>query len=137
MAFPPQNLAWLPQWYGSCETAKGCCLTWVLKMDGSLPHFTTSCVNCLCHSPTLCHHPPSESEQDAKVTLAVQFIPHFSELITNYRPTLWSSAQSSWLQIQRARVRYLVLPDFLRSSGSGTGSTQPCEDNWGAIWMEK
>jgi hypothetical protein len=27
--------------------------------------------------------------------------------------------------------------DFLRSSGSGTGSTQPREDNWGATWIEK
>jgi hypothetical protein len=26
---------------------------------------------------------------------------------------------------------------FLRSSGSGTGSTQPREDNWGATWMER
>jgi hypothetical protein len=30
-----------------------------------------------------------------------------------------------------------VLPDFLRSSGSGTGSTQPREDNGGATWMKK
>jgi hypothetical protein len=28
------------------------------------------------------------------------------------------------------RVRFPVLPDFLRSSGSGTGSTQPLEYNW-------
>jgi hypothetical protein len=27
------------------------------------------------------------------------------------------------------RVRFPTLPDFLRSSGSGTGSTQPREDN--------
>jgi hypothetical protein len=27
------------------------------------------------------------------------------------------------------RVRFPALPDFLRSSGSGTGSTQPCEYN--------
>jgi hypothetical protein len=39
-------------------------------------------------------------------------------------PPLWSSGQCSWRQIQR-------------SSGSGTGSTQPREDNWGATWMEK
>jgi hypothetical protein len=39
-------------------------------------------------------------------------------------PPLWSSGQSSWLQIQRS------------SSGSGTGSTQPREDNWRAIGME-
>jgi hypothetical protein len=39
-------------------------------------------------------------------------------------PPLWSSGQSSWLQIHRFRVRFPVLPDFLRSGGSGTGSTQ-------------
>jgi hypothetical protein len=43
----------------------------------------------------------------------------------------------SWLQIQRSRVRFPALSDFLRSSGSGTGSTQPREYNWGATWMEK
>ena len=40
-------------------------------------------------------------------------------------PPLWSSGQSFWLQIQRSRVRSPALPDFLSSSGSGTGSTQP------------
>jgi hypothetical protein len=30
-----------------------------------------------------------------------------------------------------------VRPDFLRSSGSGTGSTQPREYNWGTTWTEK
>ena len=39
----------------------------------------------------------------------------------------WSSGQSFWLQIQRSRVRSPALPDFLSSSGSGTGSTQPRE----------
>jgi hypothetical protein len=42
---------------------------------------------------------------------------------------LWSSGQSFWLQIQGSWVRFPGLPDFLRSSGSGTGSTQPREDN--------
>jgi hypothetical protein len=42
--------------------------------------------------------------------------------------SLWSSGQSSWLQIQRSRVRFSALPHFLRSSGSETGSTQPRED---------
>jgi hypothetical protein len=32
------------------------------------------------------------------------------------------------------RVRFPALPDFLRSSGSGTGSTQPREYNWGVTW---
>ena len=39
-----------------------------------------------------------------------------------YRPPLWSSGQSFWLQIHRSRVRSPALPDFLSSSGSGTGS---------------
>jgi hypothetical protein len=38
--------------------------------------------------------------------------------------------QSFWLQIQRSRVRFPALPDFLRGSGSGTGSTQPREYSW-------
>jgi hypothetical protein len=44
-------------------------------------------------------------------------------------PPMWSSGQSSWLQIQRSLFRFPALPDFLRSSGSGTGSTQPREYN--------
>jgi hypothetical protein len=44
-------------------------------------------------------------------------------------PPLWSSGQSSRLQIQRYRVRFPALPDFLKSCGYGTGSTQPREDN--------
>ena len=46
-----------------------------------------------------------------------------------YLQPLRSSGQSFWLQIQRSRVRFPALPDFLSSSGSGTGSTQPREVN--------
>jgi hypothetical protein len=47
-------------------------------------------------------------------------------------PPLWSSGQSSWLQIRR--------PGFdsrhyqKKGNGSGTGSAQPREYNWGATW---
>jgi hypothetical protein len=51
-------------------------------------------------------------------------------------PPLWASDQSSWLQIQRSRIRFPALPDFLRSSGSGTGFTHPREDNWGTAWKK-
>jgi hypothetical protein len=40
-----------------------------------------------------------------------------------------SSCQSFWLEIQRSRVRFPALPDFLRNSRSGTGSAQPREYN--------
>jgi hypothetical protein len=51
-------------------------------------------------------------------------------------PPLWSSGQSSWLQIQRSRARFPVLPDFLRISVAGTWSAEPLEDNWGATWKD-
>jgi hypothetical protein len=53
----------------------------------------------------------------------------FNDALVTGWPPLWSSGQSFWLQIQR-------LPDFLRSSGSGTGFTQPREDNWEATRKE-
>jgi archaellum component FlaF (FlaF/FlaG flagellin family) len=46
-----------------------------------------------------------------------------------HRPPLWSSGQSFWLHIQRFRVRFPTLQDFLKSMGSGTRFTQPREDN--------
>ena len=62
---------------------------------------------------------------------------NFLPTVVLFGPPLWSSGQSFWLQIQRSGVRFPALPDFLSSSGSGTGSTQPREVNWGATWINK
>jgi hypothetical protein len=43
-------------------------------------------------------------------------------------PPLWSSGQSSWLQTQRSRVRFLLIPDIQSSSECGTGFSQPRGD---------
>jgi hypothetical protein len=61
---------------------------------------------------------------------------HISSSCSELWPPLSSSGHSSWLQIQRSWVRLPALPDFLRSSGSGMGSTQPCEYNWRATWKK-
>jgi hypothetical protein len=53
------------------------------------------------------------------------------------RPPLWSSSQE-FLDIDpEVRFRFPAPPDFLKSSGSGTGSTQPREYNWWATWKKK
>jgi hypothetical protein len=70
-------------------------------------------------------------------SLIILLLTLYGASLNNKRNTVWSSGQSFWLQIQRSRVRFQALPYFLRGSGSGTGSTQPREDNWGATWKEK
>jgi hypothetical protein len=50
---------------------------------------------------------------------------NISRLNGNAVPFLCSSGHSSWLLTQGFRVRFLELPDFLSSSRSGMGSTQP------------
>jgi hypothetical protein len=69
-------------------------------------------------------------------TMSVVLLINYESYYT-FRPPLWSSGQRSWLQILRSQVRFPALQDFLRSSGSGTGSTQPRKDNWGVTWMKK
>jgi hypothetical protein len=73
---------------------------------------------------------PNNHDMQTYNSLGVIFCGNFTT------PSLWSSGESFWLQIQRSWVRYPALPDFLRSSGSGTESTQPREDNWGATWKK-
>jgi hypothetical protein len=55
-----------------------------------------------------------------------------NKCITILRPPLWSSGQSSWLQIRRNGFdsqHYQKKKKKKKSSGSGTGSTQPREYN--------
>jgi hypothetical protein len=57
----------------------------------------------------------------------------FWSRIEQHRPLQWSEFLATDPQVQ---VRFPALPDFLRSSGSGTGSTQPHGYNWRAIWKK-
>jgi hypothetical protein len=54
--------------------------------------------------------------------------------IHSWWPPLWSSSQSSWLQIWRPGFDSRHYQKKKTSRGSGTGSTQPREYNWGATW---
>jgi hypothetical protein len=55
----------------------------------------------------------------------------FSQVVWVDGPPLWSSSQEFLATDREVRVRFPALPDFfLRSSGSGTRSNQPREDNW-------
>ena len=67
----------------------------------------------------------NEGEETGKPLCVIDY----NHKVEGVGPPLWSSGQSFWLQIQRSRVRSPALPDFLSSSGSGTGSTQPPEVN--------
>jgi hypothetical protein len=62
--------------------------------------------------------------------LYIQVRTYIPENMTSHRLPLWSSGQ-------RSNVCFPALPDFLRNSGSGAGSTQPRDYNWAATWKKK
>jgi len=58
-----------------------------------------------------------------------------------YKASVRTSQRTSRASIKHPKFLICVavywLPDFLSSSGSGKGSTQPREVNWGATWIKK
>jgi hypothetical protein len=91
----------------------------------------TSCVGSECVDNS-CRQPTGGDLPDRKWEIRT-----FHVWMLGIRPPLCSSDQSSWLLTQRPWVRLPALPNFLRSSGSGTGSTQPRDDKWGATWKKR
>jgi hypothetical protein len=70
---------------------------------------------------------PSEEGRASKSALLIR--EHFRTFYGCRRLPLWSTGQGFWIQIQRSRVPFPALQDLLRTSTSGTGSTQPREYN--------
>jgi hypothetical protein len=84
---------------------------------------------CGCSSQTKIQNWNIESVFSSSTLLMLQKLGFFFLIIIQLSPPLSSSGQSFWLLIQRSRVRFPTLSDFLRNRGSGTGYTQPREDN--------
>jgi hypothetical protein len=65
----------------------------------------------------------------------------FALLFNNTSRSIQTASVVWWVEFLATdpefRVRFPALPDFLRSSGSGTESTEPREYTWGATWKEK
>jgi hypothetical protein len=97
----------------------------LLSVPWAVAYYNTGfCHHLLC--PVWSKEERKEKNKQLKLRKKIRYI---ISAIYEKRPPLWSSGQSSWLQIQRSWVLFPALPDHLRSSGSGTGSTQPREDN--------
>jgi hypothetical protein len=66
-------------------------------------------------------YPPDSSFRFGVIITAVIVVPIKIVYSVYVRP---SPCPSFWIQIQKFRVPFPALPDFLRISGSGTGSIQ-------------
>jgi hypothetical protein len=96
---------------------------------------------------SLCFHFPGNLNKFLQVSNTVAGVPRaYSTGILYNRRILWNGDRmlrqefmkfkSSWLRIRRSRVRFLGTTRRKKSIGSGTGSTQPREYNWGATWKK-
>jgi hypothetical protein len=91
-------------------------------------------VYCAANTPTFgCYGPRGSVEAEALCLKVVGSrkgqINDFFFQFTLPGPLLRSSRHSSWLQAQRSQVRFPAIPNYLSSSGCGTGSTQLREAN--------
>jgi hypothetical protein len=77
-----------------------------------------------------CHNDCSYERVSELPSQSITVLTEFSAI------SLVSSIQEFLATDPEFRVRYPALPDFLRSSGSGTRFTQPSEYNWGATWRK-
>ena len=73
----------------------------------------------------------SDSFSEMDTDLSSLFLPHFLPFFICNHP----SGQHVLLLIMRSRFRSPALPQILNVDWSGTGSTQPREDNWVATWL--
>jgi hypothetical protein len=70
----------------------------------------------------------------ASCEVRTEFICYVEESRPTASVFYWSEFLATDPEVQ---VRFPELPDFLRHGGSGTGSTQPREYNWGATWKKQ
>jgi hypothetical protein len=98
------------------------------KEDYSLLHSRQSVKSGGVLPPLPIHHHAycliEHKDKPALPNLQIRNIFEFTTGLGIPGPLLWSSGQSSWLLIQRFRARFSALPNFVSSSGCGTGSTQ-------------
>jgi hypothetical protein len=110
----------------------------LLAFNSNRSRLNARCSVTLCNSTVtkskskLCYERRSVEQSLSMTSINLGLKTRFLLLSFSSWPPLWSSGQSSWLQIW--------WPGFdsrqyqKKSSGSGTGSTQPCKYNWGATW---
>jgi hypothetical protein len=135
----------------SCDFSQLCYVTkWHLILIGSHSKRTrrecpSALTHCTARTLMVSHRPRQlldgdpQTENHSSVS-GSRWEFYLDEFVRIRGPPLWSSGQSSWLQIRRPGFdsrHYQIFRQKRKrktSSGSGTGSAQPREYNWGATW---